>query len=562
MDLEASLNGGFQPKRYRPGGVGNWSGHLPFARDLTVAAKPSLFVELGTHYGESYFGFCQAVRENNIACSCYAIDTWVGEPQAGFYGETVFNDVDAYNSANYSDFSYLLRTTFDEAIAKFADESVDLLHLDGLHTYQAVSHDLRSWLKKVKPGGIVLIHDVMVRHADFGVWKLWDELASSGEHFVFRHSWGLGVFRKPGSAEPGNGLLKILFDSSPEIGEHARKFYALCATKLQHEHEGERHHYAPEGKIVAHLYPFGNTGYTAETAIKVDIKPGEWQHLSIDLVQGAGNGPLRLDPAEQPGLVDVSAIVLRRPADGHIIWSVKGPGELAALSAGGTLVRVDKSESRDFCRFFSYGSDPQLLLPIPDRERFDQPLLLEIWLRIQTDMASLLPVLQDADQQRSHVQVLESALESALEETRSAAADQKLVSGERHSLTQELNALVHGRDALVEERKTLLEERKTLVEEGRALLDEQNTLVEERNSLLEERHATARKQEALLADFRKLQSDLYVCRTDLKRKTAEEEQLRSHLAASQHVLQSALASRSWRITAPIRKLLESSRGQR
>jgi hypothetical protein len=29
--------GEFQPRRYRPGGVGNWSGHLPFANDLIAA---------------------------------------------------------------------------------------------------------------------------------------------------------------------------------------------------------------------------------------------------------------------------------------------------------------------------------------------------------------------------------------------------------------------------------------------------------------------------------------------------------------------------------------------
>jgi hypothetical protein len=56
----------FRPGRSRIGRVGNWSGHLPFAADLIVATKPSLLVELGTHYGESYFGFCQARQRSKL----------------------------------------------------------------------------------------------------------------------------------------------------------------------------------------------------------------------------------------------------------------------------------------------------------------------------------------------------------------------------------------------------------------------------------------------------------------------------------------------------------------
>ncbi len=513
MELEAYLNGGFQPQRYRPGGIGNWSGHLPFAADLIAAAKPSLFVELGTHYGESYFGFCQAVRENDVACSCYAVDTWLGEAHAGFYDESVFRDVDGYNSAHYADFSYLLRTTFDEAIAKFAEGSIDILHIDGLHTYQAVSHDLQSWLSKVKPGGIVLMHDVMGRHGDFGVWKVWDELASTGKHFIFRHNWGLGVFRKSGSALPDNGLFKILFDSPAQTQEHARKFYALCAIKLEHEHERASVLHSPESEIAAHVYPYGNTGHAAETAIKVDVRPGRWEHLVVDLPQGLGNGPLRVDPAEQPGLIDVSGIVIRRPANGEVLWSANGSEALSVLSAGGTLMTVNDTQQSDVCGFFSFGPDPQLILPVLDSRRFDQPLVLEIWLRVQTDMASLLPLLRQTEEQRARMRTLES---------------------------------------------------------------ERGATVTELNTLRQEREMLARDQEAHVATVRRIRSELYVCKTDLKIKITEEDRLRSELATVQQklatvqqklatqerVLHEAFTSRSWRITRPIRKLSEMLGAQR
>src|SRR5437660_2016929 len=87
----------FRPRRYRPHGVGYWSGHIPFACDLIATLRPAVFVELGTHTGESYFAFCQAIAENNVPCQAFAVDTWHGDRHTGAYDDEVFDEVDAYN---------------------------------------------------------------------------------------------------------------------------------------------------------------------------------------------------------------------------------------------------------------------------------------------------------------------------------------------------------------------------------------------------------------------------------------------------------------------------------
>src|SRR4051812_16581316 len=191
----------FAPRIYD---MGAWTNHIHFAYDLVATLKPSLLVELGVDRGESYFAFCQSVTENETGTRCFGIDTWRGDQHAGGYDETTFAQVSTHNRANYQHFSTLIRTTFDEAQKGFEPDSIDILHLDGLHTEAAIRHDFHSWLPKVRPGAIVLFHDVDVRGRNFGTWKLWAELANSGRTWAFHDGPGLGVWQKPPKQElPG-----------------------------------------------------------------------------------------------------------------------------------------------------------------------------------------------------------------------------------------------------------------------------------------------------------------------------------------------------------------------
>jgi GT2 family glycosyltransferase len=209
-----------------------WCGHLPFAAWLIRVLEPKIFVELGTHTGNSYFAFCQTVSARNLVTKCYAVDTWCGDEHAGYYGNEVFEHVNTHNQTYYANFSRLLRMNFDDAVSCFSESSIELLHIDGLHTYEAVRHDFETWLPKLSPGAVVLFHDTNVRERGFGVWKFWEELQVRYSNCLeFPHSHGLGVLQLEGVSV---GKKLSWLDSNTMEGQQLRSYFsALGARQLE-----------------------------------------------------------------------------------------------------------------------------------------------------------------------------------------------------------------------------------------------------------------------------------------------------------------------------------------
>lgn len=205
-------------------GVSPWSGHRNFAYDLVSFIRPNRIVELGTHYGCSFFAFLQASKDLTLTTEHVAVDTWTGEDHAGRYGEEVFELVNqtiqqCFESENVR----ILRKTFDEALEDIPNESVDLLHIDGFHSYDAVSHDYLTWLPKLSNNGIVLFHDVSPS-SGYGSSDFWSEIKKEFPHFEFiEHSFGLGILFPKGS-ESYFLIKKFINDNTLELYKFKAEF--------------------------------------------------------------------------------------------------------------------------------------------------------------------------------------------------------------------------------------------------------------------------------------------------------------------------------------------------
>lgn len=205
--------------------IGSWHRHIPFAFALLDMLKPRVFVELGTHKGDSYSAFCQGVTHQGLATRCFAVDTWQGDSQAGRYEDSIHAELSRYHDPRYASFSTLLRMTFDEALAHIADGSVDLLHIDGLHTYEAVKHDFDTWLPKMSERGVIIFHDTNVHYGDFAVWQLWEELTRQYPGFEFPYGFGLGVLAVGSNVpEPLQQFLQLASDNPQRV---IQLFHAL-----------------------------------------------------------------------------------------------------------------------------------------------------------------------------------------------------------------------------------------------------------------------------------------------------------------------------------------------
>lgn len=162
--------------------IGNWlNGH-----GLTGAA-----VEIGCAFG----GFAAIVLSKWTGETYYMVDPWTAQPKEIYRECTEGIDFEQYyrqcGELAKKDLRVKLVRKFSvDAAPDFDDQSLDFVFIDGNHAYEHVIADLDAWWPKVKPGGLMGVHDYgneTQRPHFIEVKKAVDQWCSE-HHVVFTYS--------------------------------------------------------------------------------------------------------------------------------------------------------------------------------------------------------------------------------------------------------------------------------------------------------------------------------------------------------------------------------------
>ena len=136
--------------------------------------------EIGVSNGQT---FQKVLRETGI--EWHGVDPWVDCPEYtvrpnGVRWEHDNNYATVKSIANKHNKktegrAHIHRMTSLEAAELVEDESIDIVFIDALHTYEGVKDDIAAWLPKVKKGGIISGHDYKGHKRHIGVQIAVDE---------------------------------------------------------------------------------------------------------------------------------------------------------------------------------------------------------------------------------------------------------------------------------------------------------------------------------------------------------------------------------------------------
>lgn len=84
---------------------------------------------------------------------------------------------------NYPGRFKMLRMDMTEASHLIEDGSLDWVFIDGDHSYEGVSTDIDNWAKKVRPGGVVIGHDINLDTVKRAVGERYPEYQTEGQRF-------------------------------------------------------------------------------------------------------------------------------------------------------------------------------------------------------------------------------------------------------------------------------------------------------------------------------------------------------------------------------------------
>lgn len=156
--------------------VPGWFSHFDSYKSFVDSfPNGSVFVEIGTFMGKSTCCMAELIKNSGKNIKFYTIDTFLGSEGEEWHTDIIKqlseNSTDLYHqflyyakSCQVNEYVIPIVSSSVKASMFFGNESLDLIFIDGGHTYSEVLKDIESWYPKLKKGGII-------SGDDYGTWE-------------------------------------------------------------------------------------------------------------------------------------------------------------------------------------------------------------------------------------------------------------------------------------------------------------------------------------------------------------------------------------------------------
>ena len=161
-----------------PPDLQEWDSEHPVFAEAIAAVRPRLIVEVGTWKGASAIHMAGLCRKLELQTEIVCIDTWLGNWQhwsrseGGVGSRDDLKIVNGFPRLFYQFMSNVIATGCENEITPLPLTGVagaklfehfkifpDIIYIDGDHEYESVLFDLRLWLKRLGPSGILIGDD-------------------------------------------------------------------------------------------------------------------------------------------------------------------------------------------------------------------------------------------------------------------------------------------------------------------------------------------------------------------------------------------------------------------
>lgn len=145
--------------------IGGWFDfHHFYDRLVEECPDGGNIAEIGVWLGKSVCYMGLKAQQLGKFIRITAIDEWPNEYEGVVSGDSYKQFLENLYSCSLMSVVHPLRCESSSSAVLFPDYHFFAVFIDGDHSYEGVTRDLKAWLLKVKPGGYLCGHDFSTAH--------------------------------------------------------------------------------------------------------------------------------------------------------------------------------------------------------------------------------------------------------------------------------------------------------------------------------------------------------------------------------------------------------------